>query len=124
MKYQSIAFLIFSLCVPAAVLAQSPGQNGHEEIVGTGTPSFLARFTGLQRIGDSRVFQAPDGGIGIGTTSPSLALTSFQPQDGRLGRIPSYCDLGRKHGLKHLGRSLLSGKFFDRQHNRPERRGL
>lgn len=56
MKYQSIAFLIFSLCVPATVLAQSPGQNGDEGIVGTGTPHFLARFTGQQRIGDSRVF--------------------------------------------------------------------
>jgi hypothetical protein len=76
MKYKSIAFLIF-LAIAVTALAQNPNQSRDAEIVGTGKARFLARFTGPERIGDSKVFQAPGGDIGIGTIDPIFPLHVF-----------------------------------------------
>src|ERR1700758_296334 len=71
MKYKSIAILIFCASAAVTVLAQN------DEIVGRGTPNFIARFSGTHRISNSTIFQSPTGNIGIGTTAPLFPLHVF-----------------------------------------------
>jgi trimeric autotransporter adhesin len=66
MKLRSIAILILCASLAVTVLAQT----GDEEIGGAGTAGFLARFTGSHQIGNSSIFQSPNGNVGIGTTTP------------------------------------------------------
>jgi hypothetical protein len=70
MKYKSIAVVILSVFLAASASAQ-------EEIGGAGTPNFIARFTGNHKIGNSKIFQSPNGNIGIGTTAPLFPLHIF-----------------------------------------------
>jgi len=72
MKYKSIAIAILILCVSVAMTVLA--QTGGEEIGGAGTAGFLARFTGAHQVGNSTVFQTPDGSIGIGTTFPTATF--------------------------------------------------
>jgi hypothetical protein len=51
MKYHSIAILIFCASVAATVWAQS----GDDKIGVTGTPHFIAEFTGNHELGDSNI---------------------------------------------------------------------
>jgi hypothetical protein len=46
----------------------------HEEIEGSGTTNYIPVFTGAHRIGNSNIFQSPDGNVGIGTTTPMWPL--------------------------------------------------
>src|SRR6266550_5221793 len=77
MKYKSIAILIFCASVAPTAFAQS----GSEEIGGAGTPNFIARFTGTHKVGNSNIFQSPNGNIGIGTTTPSDKFVVFNTDD-------------------------------------------
>jgi hypothetical protein len=71
MKHQRVVGLIFCLCLTATAAAQ-------EEIEGAGTPNFIARFSGTDRIANSNIFQSPTtGNIGIGTTAPLFPLHVF-----------------------------------------------
>jgi hypothetical protein len=83
--------LLLLICTVATAAAQAtpPDATTFEEIIGAGTTRFLSRFTGAHRIGDSVVYQALNGNLGIGTTTPNAkfqvvdthnALTNgFQP---------------------------------------------
>ncbi len=68
MNPKGIAILVISASLAVAASAQE------DDLGGKGTAGSLARFTGSHRIGNSTVFQAPDGSIGIGTTTPFWPL--------------------------------------------------
>jgi hypothetical protein len=72
-KYKSIAILILSVSVAATASAQTPSQNGEDEITGAGTPTFIPKFTGTHKLGNSNIFQAGRK-IGVNTTSPQATL--------------------------------------------------
>ncbi len=95
MKYKSTASLIF-LSIAMTASAQSSSQSGNAEIVGTGKAGFLAGFAGPQRIGDSKVFQAPSGDIGIGTIDPIFPLNVFSnsilPPTGQSSPVALYVE--------------------------------
>jgi hypothetical protein len=88
MKLKSTVILIFCVSLAATVLAQSPSKSGDDKIVGNGTAGFLARFTAAQSIGNSKVYQAPDGSIGIGTTTPVWPLHIFSDRKIGSGGYP------------------------------------
>ena len=88
MKYKCSVFLIFSLSIAVTALAQTPSQSGNRDIVGTGKIGFLAAFAGQQTIGDSKVFEAPDGSIGIGTTTPVWPLHVYSTRTVGSGGYP------------------------------------
>jgi hypothetical protein len=49
--------------------------NAHAQTVtGSGTTGKIPQFTGSSTIGDSNIFQSPDGNIGIGSTFPPVPL--------------------------------------------------
>jgi hypothetical protein len=66
--------LVVGVSLAATVLAQSR----EEEIGGAGTPNFIARFLSAHKIGNSQIFQSPNGNIGIGTTAPLFPLHIFK----------------------------------------------
>jgi hypothetical protein len=90
MKVKSLGIWIISLLAVSTAWAQStePSTVPPEEVIGSGTPRFLARFTGPHRIGDSKVFQAPNGSIGIGTTTPVWPLHVFSTKKLGSGGYP------------------------------------
>ena len=88
MKFKGIAILIVCTSLSATVVAQGPAKSGNDEVVGSGTPSFLAAFTGPHRIANSSVFQAPDGSLGIGTTTPIWPLHVFSTRQTGAGGYP------------------------------------
>jgi hypothetical protein len=71
-KYKSIAILILSVSVAATARAQTSSQS-EDEITGAGTPTFIPRFTGTHKVGNSNIFQAGRK-IGVNTTSPQATL--------------------------------------------------
>ena len=64
---------MFCVSLAATVLAQGVD----EEIEGVGTTNFIARFLNAHKIGNSSIFQSPNGNIGIGTTPPDSTLSVF-----------------------------------------------
>lgn len=74
MKHKGTVILIFCVSLAATVLAQSPNKSGDDKITGGGTPNFIPQFIKKNRLGNSNIFQAPNGNVGIGTTSPNSAL--------------------------------------------------
>lgn len=74
MKYRSIAILVVCVSLAATASAQTSSQNVDSAILGAGTPNFIAKFTGSHKLGNSSIFQSPNGNVGIGTTSPNSAL--------------------------------------------------
>jgi hypothetical protein len=74
MKYKSISLLIFCVSLAAPVLAQSPSKGGDDQIRGGGTPNFIPQFIKKNKLGNSNIFQSPNGNVGIGTTNPNSAL--------------------------------------------------
>jgi len=88
MNFKGVAILIVCASLAATVVAQGPAKGGDDEIVGTGTASFLARFTGPHRIANSTVFQASDGSLGIGTTTPTWPLHVFSTRQTGAGGYP------------------------------------
>ena len=67
MRIKIAAVGVLCLFAAATALAQ-------EEIEGAGTPGYVPLFTGYHRVGNSNIFQSPDGNIGIGTTTPVWPL--------------------------------------------------
>ena len=59
-----IAVLLAVLC-PAGLIAQ---------VTGSGSTNHIAKWTGSTSLGNSRIVQAPNGDIGIGTTHPTQDL--------------------------------------------------
>jgi len=88
MKFKGVVILIVCASLAATVVAQGPTKRGDDEIVGSGTASFLARFTGPHRIASSSVFQAWDGSLGIGTTTPIWPLHVFSTRQQGAGGYP------------------------------------
>lgn len=83
MKSRIPAVLILCVLSVALALAQTstntattvPTTNTSSPVIfGQGTPNFVPMFLGPNSIGNSVVFQTPDGSIGIGTTTPNAAL--------------------------------------------------
>ena len=85
MKYKSIAILIVCVSLAGTILAQS----GDEEIGGGGTPNFIAKFLSKHKIGNSNIFQSPDGNVGVGTTTPSFAFHVLSATTGAPGQLPA-----------------------------------
>lgn len=85
MKYKSIAILIVCVSLAGTILAQS----GDEEIGGAGTPNFIAKFLSKHKIGNSNIFQSPNGNVGVGTTTPSFALHVLSATTGAPGQLPA-----------------------------------
>jgi hypothetical protein len=85
MTYKSIAILIFCASAAATVWAQ----RGDDKIDGTGTPHFIARFTGNHELEDSNIFQ--DGpNLGVNTTTPEATLdVEGKDIDGLIGSTSS-----------------------------------
>src|SRR6516162_4731345 len=67
MRIKIAAVGVLCLFAAATALAQ-------EEIEGAGTPGYVPLFTGYHKVGNSNIFQSPDGNIGIGTTTPVWPL--------------------------------------------------
>jgi hypothetical protein len=63
-EFRNTASLIFCAFLVATTSAQA------EEIGGGGTAGYIPQFIGTQRIGNSNVFQASNGNVGINTTDP------------------------------------------------------
>ena len=77
MKYKSVAILILCTSLAATGSAQEASTSHHDPddvIHGNGTPNFIPEFLSEHRLGNSIIFQSPDGKVGIGTTSPNSAL--------------------------------------------------
>jgi hypothetical protein len=74
MKYKAMGILIFSVSLAATLLAQRTTRSGDDQISGGGTPNFIPKFITKNKLGNSNIFQAPNGNVGIGTTSPNSAL--------------------------------------------------
>jgi hypothetical protein len=71
MRHTSAGSLIFCTFLTATTLSQA------DEIGGGGTPGYLPKFTGTQRVGNSTIFQSPSGNVGIGTIQPLFPLHIF-----------------------------------------------
>ena len=71
MKHKGIAILIVCASLALAASAQDDGVGG------SGTPNFIARFSGTRRLSNSTIFQSPNGNIGIGSTDPTVPLFVF-----------------------------------------------
>jgi len=52
-----------------------------QTVTGSGTTNTIPKFTGSSTIGDSNIFQSPNGNIGIGTTTPSDKFVVFNTDD-------------------------------------------
>lgn len=48
-----------------------------QTVTGSGTPGFVPQFTGSSTVGNSNIFQASNGNIGIGSTFPPVPLYVF-----------------------------------------------
>lgn len=70
-----ISMVIATLCLILASTASA--QTFCEEIGGGGTSNSIAMFTGRCKVGNSSIFQSPNGNIGIGTTTPLFPLHVF-----------------------------------------------
>jgi hypothetical protein len=66
----------FMLAAPASANGVTAGSGTPlaGTIMGGGTKSFVPRFTGTRTIGNSNIFEATTGNVGIGTTQPSAKL--------------------------------------------------
>lgn len=61
--------------MPTNTTSTSPAADGYRPVVfGPGATNFIPRFLSPNHIGDSNIFQSPNGNIGIGTTSPLFPL--------------------------------------------------
>ena len=59
----------------ACALSSSRAQNMNQpEINGRGTANYIAKFTSRATIGNSEIYQASDGLVGVGTTFPGAKL--------------------------------------------------
>ena len=72
MTCKVLTSLIFCSFVATAASAQ---------ISGGGTPGYIPQFTGTQQLGNSNIFQAPNGELGIGTTTPSDKFVVFDTDE-------------------------------------------
>ena len=67
---------------PASAFMMAPASNSKSQspnlppgtITGSGTADFVPIFTGITTIGNSKIFQAVSGNVGIGTTTPAAKL--------------------------------------------------
>ena len=67
---------------PASAFMMVPASNSKSQspnlppgtITGSGTADFVPIFTGITTIGNSKIFQAVSGNVGIGTTTPAAKL--------------------------------------------------
>jgi hypothetical protein len=67
---------------PASAFMMAPASNSKSQspnlppgtITGSGTADFVPIFTGVTTIGNSKIFQAVSGNVGIGTTTPAAKL--------------------------------------------------
>ena len=67
---------------PASAFMMAPASNSKSQspilppgtITGSGTADFVPVFTGITTIGNSKIFEAASGNIGIGTTTPAAKL--------------------------------------------------
>ena len=61
-----------------------------DNITGSGTANYLAKFTGTNTIGDSPIYIDVDGNVGIGTATPGAKLEVASPVSGvalKVGRV-------------------------------------
>ncbi len=61
-------------CVTFASMALGQAQT---PVFGSGTTNFIPKFVAPNRVGNSNIFQAPNGSLGIGTNSPLFPLHIF-----------------------------------------------
>ena len=67
---------------PASAFMMAPASNSKSQspnlppgtITGSGTADFVPMFTGITTIGNSKIFEAVSGNVGIGTTTPAAKL--------------------------------------------------
>jgi hypothetical protein len=67
---------------PASAFMMAPASNSKSQspnlppgtITGSGTADFVPIFTGITTIGNSKIFQAVSGNVGVGTTTPAAKL--------------------------------------------------
>jgi hypothetical protein len=67
---------------PASAFMMAPASNSKSQspnlppgtITGSGTADFVPIFTGITTIGNSKIFEAVSGNVGIGTTTPAAKL--------------------------------------------------
>ena len=67
---------------PASAFMMAPASNSKSQspnlppgtITGSGTADFVPMFTGITTIGNSKIFEAVSGNVGIGTTTPASKL--------------------------------------------------
>ncbi len=55
--------------------AKTAGGGGGGGIGGSGTANYIAKFTGPNTVGNSTIYEAATGKVGIGTTSPRVKLS-------------------------------------------------
>ncbi len=83
MKAKVLRILLLSVVAVSTATAQTvkPSSSDSDEIFGTGTEHFLARFKGPHQIADSNVFQTSNGNVGIGTTAPDSTVRVFNTRN-------------------------------------------
>jgi len=74
MKIRIGAFLTLCLLAAESAFAQS---TRIDEVEGVGTQGYVPVFTGSHKIGNSNIFQSPNGNVGIGWTTPQYPLQIF-----------------------------------------------
>ncbi len=89
-------------------------------ITGSGTKNFVPRFTGATTIGNSDVFEAPTGNVGIGTTTPGSKVDVNGTGDFRdtvtlfpTGTHPTLSVHGTVFAVSHTGEvTFVAGQKF------------